>query len=151
MSYHHKAPASKTLRKPDGSLTSTDKEYADTLSGHFATIFSRTDITFDPTVLFLLPNTPVHNELDAPPSLEELWQTLQRLPNHKAPGPNGLTTNALKILSTFLPDDASPSHLIISFLSILQGVWWGEVVPTEWETGKLCPIFKKGDSACPGN
>ena len=67
LSHHHKTPARKSLRKSDGSLTSTNKECADTLSGHFATIFSRTHITFDPTVLCFLPNSPVHNKLAAPP------------------------------------------------------------------------------------
>ena len=33
----------------------------------------------------------------------------------------------------------------------IQNVWKGEDVPTEWETGTLCPIFKKGDTKSPGN
>ena len=69
LSRHHKSPANKSLRRPDNSLTATDKEYAKTLSSHFATIFSHTDVTFNPTVLSLLPDTPVHDEFDAPPSL----------------------------------------------------------------------------------
>ena len=143
LSHHNTAPANKSLRKPDESLTSIDKEYADTLSSHFSTIFSRIDITFDPSVLSLLPNTPVHAELDSLPSMDKLQQTLHRLPNYKAPGPNDLTTDALKVLSASLPDDALPSHPILSLLSILQKVWRGGTPRPNGKRAHFAPFSRR--------
>ena len=151
LSHHHQAPASKTLRRVDGSLTTTNREYVDTLSDHFSITFSRIDVVFDLTVLYLTPGCTVHTKLDALPFLKELRYTFQHLRNHKSPGPNNLTTDALKVLSATLPEDAPPSHPIHLLLSILQNVWTGEDAPTEWETGTFCSIFKMGDTTSPGN
>ena len=152
---HHHAPAPSTiLRKPDGNLTTTEKEYAETFRDYYAETFSRLDITFDPTVLDLIPDHEIYSMIDHPPTLEELLATLRGLPNHKAAGENGLTTDALKSLAKLCSHDNLDSpevRPIRIILHLLQTIWNGEEVPPEWQFGRLAPIFKKGDPLSPAN
>ena len=48
------------MRKEDGTLTTSAKEYTKCLRDWFATIFARLDIPFDPTVLDLLADHAIY-------------------------------------------------------------------------------------------
>ena len=152
---HHHAPVLSTiLRKPNGNLTTTDKEYVKTFRNYYAETFSRLDITFDRTVLDRIPDSEIYSYIDHPPTLDELLETLRRLPNHKAAGENGLTTDALKSLAKLCNHDNLDSpevRPIRIILQLLQTIWNGGDVPPEWQSGRLAPIFKKGDPLAPGN
>ena len=154
LSYHHTPPSSSMLRRKDGSITASDKEYVEALRDHFATIFSRLDIPFDPTVLDAILQRQIHWSIDDPPTLEELLAVLREFNNHKAPGENGLTADALKALAqkvsakSINEPHAGPIRVL---LKILRDVWLGADVPAEWHSGCLYPIFKKGDLLIPAN
>ena len=79
---------------------------------------------------------------------------LRNFNDHKAPGENGLTADALKALAQNVSAkriDEPHAGPIRILLRILRKIWNGEEVPSEWHSGCLSPIFKKGDPLNPAN
>ena len=150
LSHHHKRPQSDKLRQKDGSLSKTDNNYTKIFRDHFRTVFSRKDLTFNPTVLDSILSQPVMLDLNCAPMFEELLLTLRKASNHKAPGSNHLPMNVLKALSLDIsPHESVLPHAcpIMFVLEILISIWDGGLIPEEWRFGVLCPIYKlKGEA-----
>ena len=92
--------------------------------------------------------------IDDPPTLHELLKILRRLPNHKSAGENGLTVDTLKSLAKLVRQDNLDSPKVPPIriiLDLLHSIWEGADLPTEWQSGRLTPIFKKGDHLSPAN
>ena len=134
LSHHHKKPQVDKLRNKAGNLSKTGKEYKEMFGTHFKTVFSREDITFDPSVLDSIPNHPTLMNLDCAPTFEELLKILRKASNHKASGTDDLPMDALKVLAfnvSQLNIHQPHAKPIIFLLKMLQSIWEGGPIPEE--------------------
>ena len=130
------------MQRPDGSRAECAEENAEIFAESFAKLYGRKE-AYDLTVLELLPQLPIASGLDHPPTDEEIRRALAKLRN-TAPGESGLSAPFWKALGE--------THEAFALLrSLVLTVWHTEVVPTEWETGLLAVLPKKGDRSLPGN
>ncbi len=139
---HHRATLSHAFCKADGTCAGTDQENLAILASHFTKVFNRTDVTFDPTILDLIPQCPLIHDLDDPITSDEFQEAIDQLANYKAPGSTGVTAEALKCL---------PPILHHAFLSVVQGAWNGDAFAPEWHQAILRCLPKKGDLTLPNN
>jgi hypothetical protein len=61
---------------------------------------------------------------------QEIYNIIKKLKNNKSPGENNVVAELLKNGGNAIKDE----------------IWETEVMPGEWNTAILCPIFKKGDT-----
>ena len=130
-----------TLRKPDGSIATSDQDKADTLNSFFASVFTKEDIV----------NMPVINEgsysngsflSDLRVTPEAVRSKLSNLKPDKAQGPDKIPPRVLKELSNELSE---PIALLFN-KSLEEGK-----IPSEWKMAEVTAIFKKGCKSEPGN
>ena len=118
-------------------------------------MFSRTDISFDKTVMDNILQRPIMNKLDEDIAYSELCAILTKMQNHKSSGSNNLPMDALKVMSSrfsILDLITNPEAAPISFVyKMLNDIWKGSPIPEEWKQGNLSPIFKKGEATDPNN
>lgn len=62
--------------------------------------------------------------------------------NNKSPGENNVVEKLLKNGGESIKSE---------IWKMLKVIWKNEVIPEEWNTAILCPIFKKGDMLDPKN
>ena len=120
------------LLKPDGSLTTSNKEKADTLNEFFSSVYTKEDTS----------NMPKISDHNNDTYLTDLFLTeaavrdkLNNLDPNKATGPDGIPSIILKELSTEL---CSPLCVIFN-KSIQEGQ-----IPSDWKSAEVTAIFKKG-------
>ena len=130
------------MKKADGSTCKTPGDNAEVFRSHFEQLYGRAPV-YDETVLEMLAQHPTVLNCDHPPTSDEICQATLKLKN-KAPGQSGLTPQVWKALTS---NDETFSMLE----SIVLDFWASELPPTEWETGLLRIIAKKGDLSLPGN
>jgi hypothetical protein len=93
------------LRRQDGSLGETDEDNVRELSSALDCVYNRAT-SVDRTVLGLLPQPQVVDELADEPSAAEVAEHLKKAKRGKAPGENGLAVECFQALSVDA-DDAS--------------------------------------------
>ena len=127
--------SAKRMKRGDGSLCTTPEENASVFKEHFQQLYER-NATFDPSVLELLPQTVERTGFDHPPSDEEIRSATLDLKN-KAPWESGIMAQLWKSILD-CPD------LFRLLKIIVMQFWENEVVPNEWNTGRLIILPKKG-------
>eukprot|EP00957_Ditylum_brightwellii_P188440 14345374-Ditylum_brightwellii.AAC.1 len=81
----------------DGGKATTDKENVQVFAEHFNKLFNnQLPLPCDPTALDLIEQLPDFLHLATSITLPEVRAALQRIANGKAPGPSGITSDALK-------------------------------------------------------
>eukprot|EP00957_Ditylum_brightwellii_P071588 5443004-Ditylum_brightwellii.AAC.1 len=81
----------------DGKKATTDEKNAQVFAQHFNKLFNnQLLLPCDPTALDLINQLPDFLHLAMPISPSEVCAALQRMVNRKAPGPSGITSDALK-------------------------------------------------------
>jgi hypothetical protein len=75
-------------------------------------------------------------QLISTPSEEEVLRAVDKLRNSKAPGPDMIPAELLKVLE---------KELIKRLHKIIEAAWETERLPHAWKTSIICPIHKKGD------
>jgi hypothetical protein len=70
------------------------------------------------------------------PSIEAVKQAIKRINNNRAPGPDNINGDLIKI---------DEPELIEKIHKVMSKVWKEEKLPEEWEEGVICPAYKKGD------
>ena len=127
------------LRRPDGSLATTDAEKAEILNNQFSSVFTREDTSnipeFDP-----LPYTSPLNNIHITPT--EVKKKLAKLRTDKSCGPDGVHP----LLLNKLADTMCVPLSIIYQTSISTAS-----VPNTWKEGIVTALFKKGKKSDPGN
>ena len=88
------------------------------------------------SVLDSVRQFPVRDELDLPPSEEEVLGALNAVRGNKAGGKNGILPELVKCCG---------ANLLEYFLELFHQVWRDECVPQEWKDALIVPIPKKGD------
>eukprot|EP00957_Ditylum_brightwellii_P142451 10853069-Ditylum_brightwellii.AAC.1 len=83
----------------DGKKATTDKENAQVFAEHFNKLSNnQSPLPCNPTALDLINQLPDFLHLATPITLPEVHAALQRMANGKAPGPSGITSDALKLM-----------------------------------------------------
>eukprot|EP00957_Ditylum_brightwellii_P059099 4483326-Ditylum_brightwellii.AAC.1 len=98
------------MRKADGSKATTDEENMEVFCEHFSHILNNQNLLpCDITALDLIHSCHDFTHLENEPSLTEVTTALCRMENGKAPGPSGITSDALKVMvqKEHLPENES--------------------------------------------
>eukprot|EP00957_Ditylum_brightwellii_P116088 8856016-Ditylum_brightwellii.AAC.1 len=78
-------------------MATTDNKNAEVFCKHFNRIFNnQSPLPCDETALDLIDDSPDFTHLEDAPSLTNVHAALHQMANGKAPGPSGVTSNALK-------------------------------------------------------
>jgi hypothetical protein len=83
-----------------------------------------------------LPIREPSGEEDRLPTTEKVLQAVKKLKNNRAPGPDGLNAELIKV------DDNRLTHRICK---VIEKERRTEKIPQQREEGLICPILKKGD------
>ena len=127
------------LKKPDGSIASSDREKANLLSDFFASVFVEEDCSVIPG---LVPqwDGPSLVTVEVDPQLVE--RKLLCLKTSTSPGPDQIPSRVLRELAVPL------SRPVCSLFR--KSLEEGEL-PHEWKQGSIVPIFKSGSRQDPSN
>ena len=132
-------PSSVSPLKVEGKLVTDAKGQAEVLNSQFQSAFSKAYL-FSPdefearTGLSLSPVGPTCDTITIHDA--GVRKLLKNLKTRKAPGPDKITPKILKELA----DEISPALTLLYQSSINSGV-----VPEDWRTAHVTPIFKKGE------
>ncbi|KAL8603552.1 hypothetical protein ACOMHN_052781 [Nucella lapillus] len=133
--------------KKDGRLVTGAKERAETLNQQFHSAFSpkitcskdeftaRTGLMTDPP-----PDSPTVSTLTI--TTAGVIKLFKDLNPSKAPGPDGISPRLLRELA----EELAPAFTLLCQSSLNTGI-----VPKDWRTANVTPVFKKGDRYRPEN
>lgn len=130
------------VKDKKGSLLKGREEIQGRWNEHFAELLNQSR-PVTATALDALPQYPVLEELDQPPTMEELKKALTCMANGKAPGVDGIPTELLK---------KGGPKLWKELLALMQKIWADESTPVDFKTANIAKIYKKkGDKSDCGN
>jgi len=129
-----------TLKKSDGQLTATDQEVAEELDNCFQQMFTEEDGSGLDQEEEDMHSGWLDNCIDFSP--EAVMKKLECLPMDKAPGPDGLHPMLLRSCAAAVAGPLS---------SIFKRSFDEGLVPSDWKTADIIPIFKKGAKDDPAN
>ena len=132
----------RSMKKPDGTLCKSPEENANVFRDHFQQLYGRTPV-FDASVLNSLDRKETVIGIDHRPDDGEIRKAIRNL-KERAPGDSGITPQIWKALS----ENESTFDIV---RTIIHNFWDSENPPSEWETGLLKILPKKGDLSLPGN
>jgi hypothetical protein len=127
------------VRNVDGNIVRDHTDCANIFAESFSKVFTRESVAGTPKLDFPR-NTAAFTDIEF--SEELVLEKLRGLDKTKSPGPDRITASVLKTCADIL---CRP-------LSMLFGQSFDSgVLPSDWRTTIICPIFKKGDKFDPGN
>ena len=122
--------------KDQGTTAYTDSEKAEALNSQFTSVFTKEQ--YD-----AIPYTPVKVTMpDISLTRKGVEKILKKLNVSKAMGPDNISPRILKELAFELSEVLA--HFFQQSLSI-------GVIPNDWKTANICPLFKKTDRTIPSN
>ena len=125
----------KTLLKDKDSITQRWRE-------HFCTLLNRPS-TVDSSALDAIPQKPALEELDLPPSLEEVTKAVKQTSTGKAPGMDGIPAEMYKAAGPVAVD---------TLHEIFCSVWGEETMPQDFRDATVVSLYKnKGSKSDCGN
>ena len=128
------------LKSASGDIVTDDATMAGMLNSFFSSVFTDEDLEDMPTPETLYHgDSPLHNTDITP---EKVKKKIDAMRANAAPGPDKLCPRLLKGVSELI---CTPLSTIFK-KSIDEGV-----VPDDWRTANVTPIFKKGSKASVGN
>jgi ribonuclease P/MRP protein subunit RPP40 len=135
-SHAHTAFANKpkitSVMSSEGTLTNSDKDTADAFNDFFASVFSDSEID-----LPAIPLPVSEQKLSTfAVSIDAIKRVFRSLPNHSSPGPDGISNILLK---------EGGHDLLLLVYNLFSLIISLGVLPTEWKTAEVVPIFKKGN------
>jgi len=120
------------LKKDNGELTSSDQETVEVLGQYFKDMFTTEDIKDIPVET---ESKSDWSDTNVDFSVDSIIKKLQKLPTDKSPGPDGIHN---LLLHNCAAEVAEPLSLIFK-ASFESGI-----LPQEWKSANVVPIFKKG-------
>ena len=125
--------------KVNNTLITNESEMAETLNDFFASVFTQEDISNIPTIDPLdfreaLSTTQITEQL--------VMEKLNGLKDKNSTGPDGLSTKLFKLFK---------NHLCYPLTKLFQNSLISGIVPEDWRTANVTPVFKKGGKGNPGN
>ena len=130
------------MKKPDGNLCTTPEENVSLFRDHFRQLYGRQPV-YDALVLSSLTRKVTVRNIDHRPNNEEILKAVRNL-KERAPGDSGITPQVWKAL---IENESTFSIL----RTVIYEFWDSEKPPSEWNTGLLKILPKKGDLSLPGN
>ncbi len=127
--------------KSNGEVCVGPEESLSRWQEHFNTVLNVRS-SFTESVLDSVQQGQVRDEMDLPPSEEEVFDALDAVRRNKAGGKNGILPELVKCCGANLSE---------YFLELFHQVWRDECVPQEWKDALIVPIPKKGDLSCYDN
>ena len=131
-------PSIGPLKDKDKKVVTEDEEMAKILNDFFSSVFTREDLN----------QIPEAEEMETD-TLEEIritaWKVrkkIRKLSRAAASGPDGIGPCILQELE---------NELVEGLTLIFQRSIYAGVVPEDWRTANVTPIFKKGSKSDPGN
>ena len=130
------------LKDSAGNVIDDDSEMCNMLNSFFASVFTTENIDSIPEVtqVFNGEHSQMLNNIIV--TSDDVFNTIMKLKDGKAPGNDGFTTEFLKKLAS----EISGPLAIIYNKSLLEGL-----VPHVWKQANVTPLFKKGSKSEPGN
>ena len=126
---------SKVIRKANGELCAGPEESLSRWQEHFSAVLNMTSC-FSNGIFDSVKQLPLREDLDLPPSADEVLAALGSLRGNKAGGKNGLLPELWKCCG---------ANLLEHLVELFHQVWQGGCVPQEWKDALIVPIPKKGD------
>ena len=121
--YGPSKPGSTPLQSADGFMLIKDQEgLRNRWAKHFSTLLNKRS-TVDTTALEQVPQQPTLNDLDLPPSMDELSKALKQTNCGRASGKDGIPAEIYKA--------AGPRAMEV-FLDIIQSIWDQEKMPDDF-------------------
>ena len=120
------------VHSKDGKLLTAENEQLNRWREYFEELLNRPPPAITPNIP---PANTLLNIKTEPPSKREIRKALQHLKNDKAPGPDGIPPEALKI-------DMKSS--VDSLHKLFERIWNTEQMPEDWKCGHLVKLPKKG-------
>ena len=90
----------------------------------------------------MIPQQPVVEELDSPPTMEEVFQAITQMKCQRAAGRDGIPAELLI---------HGGDKVAAELLTLFSEIWSSEQIPKEWVDAVIVPIPKKGDVRHCGN
>jgi len=116
-------------------MTASDFEMVNSLNGHFTSVFTTEDISSIPTPS--VSSVPSHNIFsDVNFTQHDVLQVLSKLRVDKAAGPDEVSARLL----IEIKDNIAYRLFVIFRKSLDKGV-----VPDDWKSANISPVFKKGN------
>ena len=136
-------PGSTPLQSADGSMLIKDQEgLRNRWAKHFSTLLNKPS-TVNPTALEQVSQQPTLNDLDLPPSMDELSKALKQTNSGRASGKDGIPVEIYKA--------AGPRAMEV-FLDTIQSIWDQEKMPEDFRDALIVALYKnKGSKADCGN
>jgi hypothetical protein len=126
------------LKREDGTITTDCKEMAEILNKYMASVFTKENTNNVPR-----KQKETRAELsDVTITRKKIEEKIDSLKSESAPGPDGIHPKLLKEMKKSV---STPLQIIFR-KSLDSGM-----VPADWRTARVVPIFKKGARGDPGN
>jgi len=133
----HKENSGVSSLRTESGVKITSKSKADTLNQQFQSVFTKED----DNIPYVLPsNCPSTDNLTF--SVDGIQKLLQELKHGKAPGPDNIPTWFLQTCSA----EVAPVLQVIFTQSLKT-----HMLPKDWLSANITPIYKKGDRSSPVN
>ena len=130
----------KVIRKPSGEVCVGREESLLCWQDHFCQVLNIRSSFLD-DIINEVPDHPIDESLDAPPSEDDVLEALERTKSGKAGGKNGVLPEMI--------NKCCGANLLDHLVELFQCVWHEGYVPQEWKDALIVPIPKKGDlSSC---
>jgi Reverse transcriptase (RNA-dependent DNA polymerase)/Endonuclease-reverse transcriptase len=127
------------LKDRNGRIVNKPKEMAELLNGYFSSVFSDEEAGAVPRA----EQNDVNEELqDIEITADKVRKQLKKLKPASAPGPDGIGSMVLRELADQIKDPLAAIYR----KSIDSGV-----VPDDWKSAHVTPIYKKGSKSDPAN
>lgn len=126
------------VRSEDGHLLVADEDLQEQWKRHFQKLLKSECDTEAPSPLHYASDG--NDEEDIPPEKEDIEDIIDKLKNNKAPGPDGIYAEFVKV--------ANEDSLATEIHSLISHIWQVERMPKEWSEATVVPLYKnKGDKA----
>ncbi|KAI8516990.1 hypothetical protein Bbelb_055710 [Branchiostoma belcheri] len=127
-SYNAMAP----VRSADGTLLTEKSEITERWRKHFSQLLNRPS-NIDQQAIQDMPQRPLMTFLDDPPSQEEIQKAIKQLQGGKAPGPDGIPPEILKV---------GGEVVTARLTELLQMFWEKGSVPQDFKDANIIHLYK---------